>query len=801
MHKLSISEWKTRRTRLNLQGSSKVEDDRRNINDDVWNAYLFSSWGKSIDTDMKLRTIVEAYTDAEGRINYRQVSDAIEDGKLAHKKIEELAHIVNLEGTEFAKNWIDSEEHTSLSIRIRNTLHHKLKQLTEYRSKQKEKHKNKPKNSKIEATLNDDIHPNDIRFLNQSDVWDIYVDETGTVFNETVSELDVRDKKIGRVVALAIPSYTALPTLGNFHGVDAKFEELDAVIQKLLDAKVGVFGFSVQDETSRHVDWLGHIMHLIRWTLLQLPVSGSVTEAPCKVNFHIEKRGSYSPDLSNTAWEIESEFRGLDTNSHKGLQVTLKFMDKSHPMNGYVDAISNTWGGKDKVNRDRLRKSLWLGRCLLEANSSSLHQLYLALQNRGTLKAEYWYQLCTAAYHEPSQGFLTKSLDKLSEDLASQPILFREYIREVQLRLKSKDYKLNELSHAISWLETHSSKNLEIPNSLQMSLASGKLAVANHTGQLDKNLFGECFEWTKKLHDEEPELSCEILLRMASSATNFFEFNAIENIVSERLNEPVAVSGLKNYGKLESTLGQLFAFQGKSKEAETQFEKAVKTFSRLSNKEEAKLEISQTRYYSYLKILERYSQERLHSSSGQIDEVIEKILDHLQVSTPDDASIVLANKGTFRRFDHHLWMRTMITFPHILSGAIEAYLTRQHTWSSADEHPWGLIRAYRAWLLMEADKRETAVIELDAAIETCSRIENGLTLIWMAEVLKVFGNAIGLGYGSMHFYEPEFQNLKNKIKFAPHEALRRFYQTSIDGEMSGSEIHKCLQECLPFSFH
>ena len=248
-------------------------------------------------------------------------------------------------------------------------------------------------------------------------------------------------------------------------------------------------------------------------------------------------------------------------------------------------------------------------------------------------------------------------------------------------------------------------------------------------------------------------------------------------------------------------MGQLFAFQGKVKEAETQFQKAVKTFSRLSNKEEAKLEIRQTKYYSILQILERYSQEGSRSSSDEIDDFIEQILDYLQVSSPDEASIALAKKGTLRRFDHHLWMRTMITFPTNLNGEIETYLTRYRTWSSADEHPWGLIRAYRAWLLMDADKPETATIELEAAIETCSRNENGPTLIWMAEVLKIFGNAIGLGYRPAHFYEPEYEYLKNKIQLAPHGAIRRFFQASIDGEMSRSEIHKCLQECLPFSFH
>ncbi|MEE3584785.1 hypothetical protein, partial [Pseudomonas aeruginosa] len=76
--------------------------------------------------------------------------------------------------------------------------------------------------------------------------------------------------------------------------------------------------------------------HLIRWTLLQLPVPENAPS--CQVQIYIEKRDGYSSadSLQILGTTLESEFRALDAERFRRLELKLAFMEKSHPLNGYV---------------------------------------------------------------------------------------------------------------------------------------------------------------------------------------------------------------------------------------------------------------------------------------------------------------------------------------------------------------------------------------------------------------------------------------------------------------------------------
>ena len=54
-------------------------------------------------------------------------------------------------------------------------------------------------------------------------------------------------------------------------------------------------------------------------------------------------------------------------------------MAKAHALNGYVDAIAFTWGSQLAASQDRLKKTGWLGHCLLRPTDRALERLYLAL--------------------------------------------------------------------------------------------------------------------------------------------------------------------------------------------------------------------------------------------------------------------------------------------------------------------------------------------------------------------------------------------------------------------------------------
>jgi len=140
--------------------------------------------------------------------------------------------------------------------------------------------------------MHDGQHPNSLHRQAPATHWRIYIDETGSVFDEQASALNPTDKDVGRIVALAMPASTKLPELGNFHATQASPAQVDNVLQTLLDARVGILGFSVQDSTARHSYWLGQVLHLIRWTLLQLPVPENAPS--CQVQIYIEKRDGYT---------------------------------------------------------------------------------------------------------------------------------------------------------------------------------------------------------------------------------------------------------------------------------------------------------------------------------------------------------------------------------------------------------------------------------------------------------------------------------------------------------------------------
>jgi hypothetical protein len=118
--------------------------------------------------------------------------------------------------------------------------------------------------------------------------WCIYIDETGKDFDDSAAELASTDWKVGRMVALAVPAGVQLPALKpGFHAADETVEVVDQAVAAVLGAKVGVLGFSVQDASTRHQMWLGHVQHLLRWVLLQLPMAPA-PRCGCRIDVHIE---------------------------------------------------------------------------------------------------------------------------------------------------------------------------------------------------------------------------------------------------------------------------------------------------------------------------------------------------------------------------------------------------------------------------------------------------------------------------------------------------------------------------------
>lgn len=766
----------------------------------IWRTFLCEAWGPSPE---RARDLTELETvvlqRASAKTLFLQFKEAREQGAQAFSLAQHLSLIMRDHGEHAAREWSASQA-GSLPSRVVTHLNREFQIQSSYRQA-----KNRPGNrtdpgSSVRTSLIDGQHPNALRRQKPAPFWEIYIDETGSVFDETAKELS-ETHKVGRIVAIAVPAGARLPPIHAFHAATSSPQEVDEVLQRVLDAPVGILGFSVQDETARHRYWIGHVLHLIRWTLLQLPVPTGGQR--CRVEIFIEQRESYNKDtdLSVAARALESELSVVDPDRFAELALDLKFMAKDHPMDGYVDAVAFTWGSPAIASKARLQQSKLIGHCLVAADEIGLHHLYLALSRTGELAAPDWYALCSAVVSDPEGGFLGRELERLGKSMAERPGQWQSYLAEVQMRLQSKQYELLELGHAVVWLQTFAGHGQTLPGVLKLQLDSSNLALANHRGQIDKNLVIACLDGVQRLRDEASQMACEALLRMVSATTNSFEFHILEKVIADWLAEPVAVAGLANYGKLQSVRGQLLAFKGRPDEALPWFDKALASFERLSDFIQANREIRQTQVYRLIAWMDAARFQAGLDREAKVTQLMAALSQHFSDEEPSAISRSIAWTSQDDRFDHHLWLRAMVCFPTELAEARRVYLKEISNWKMGQDYPWALIQAYRAWLLFDAGRVGEARRSFEEAIEICLDAEQGTTLHWMAEVLLQLARALGTDI-ALDFTGPDNRDgLRSRLIQAPHDALSAFAQDARQAKMERDRILAYLEACLPFNFH
>ncbi|WP_345793317.1 hypothetical protein AAG895_17860 [Thauera sp. JM12B12] len=641
-------------------------------------------------------------------------------------------------------------------------------------------------------------HPNSLRHLAPSAHWRVLIDETGRHFDEQADGLNIGDWSLGRLVALAIPDRADLPELGPCHSADESVEAVDAVVQNLLAHRVGIFGFTVKDPAILANRWISHVALLVRWVLAQLPLEAG--KAP-EVEILIEQNRGYTPDVDLRVLReiLESDFLRLAAERYKGLRLSIGFMDKDFPQNCYVDAIAFTWGSQAAASRDRLKKTAWLGSCLLRPADQALERLYLALHAGRELPAAQWYELCAAAASEPPGGLLKYALDKLGRHRSDQKHLTNYWnacLGEVRQRMQAKTFKLHELGEALAWLQTWAPTGSGLPPAEALALETSRLALDNHRGDLDQARLLRCIELCKTLHDEAPAEACEAILRIAVSTSNVFEFDVMRETIEQWLAEPIAVPGLLNHAKLHSTLGQIEAFAGNSSAAKQHFERAIAAFNRLSNSDQAEREIAQTRNYRLIAALDDPGQP--------MDQLEKDLTEHfrklIHKGAPDAISRSLAQSGQEKRYAHHLWLRALVAHPETFKVARDAYLGAQPQWKSEQDHPWPLINAYRGWLLLDAGQHTPAKRQFSIAVQQCRNEDNGPTLQWMGKVLHVVAQALGVPTG-ITLPRNMTADLQQRLPNAPHQALTAFEAQASTGNCSIDDIHVALRQCLPFNFH
>ena len=779
---------------------NRLEARTMKDNDPLWLAYLRESWGPTPERGRELQEL-EDRVRAEGAPGRIEKFFANRDrGRKAYRATQELEQEFRNSGEDAARQWFVEAKKSWLFDRdIQHSLELKLKDLINRVQYLRNRNSQSKQRSTVRTTLRDGRHPNCLRTLQPANVWTIYIDETGKEFDATV-ELPATSSQVGRVVALAVPDGVELPDCGGFHATERSFVEVDEVLQRVLNAPIGILGFSVLDGTANNRYWIGHVFHLVRWTLLQLPMP--TDEGRSRVRILIEQRDSYGPetDLKVVARSLESELAALDPQRFNQFSLEMGFMDKNHPMNGYVDVVAFTWGSSDWSNKDRLRKSQLLGQCFVKANERSLHHLFLALTQGGPLAPSDWYALCAAASDEQEGSFLRRELERLGKTMVRFPRQWELYLAEVQMRLASKQYSLAELGSAIAWLQQYGDQSQIIPGTLRLQLESSNLTLANHRGQIQDDLVFRCLELIRKLEDEAPQLVAEALLRMASTMTNNFQFNALEEAVDIWLAKPIAVAGLLNYGKLQSTRGQMHAFSGGPSTGVACFEAATASFTRLSDPRQVSRETHQTGIYE---MIARMDALPLGANGGEFRTEVEALLDAICKLLGDREQEVISRSLSISdqnsRFDHHLWLRAMNRFPRQMASARAAYLDYRDKWKTGTDHPWPLILAYQAWLLKDVGETMAAHSRMDAAVKACRDDDHGVTLEWMALVLDSLAQAIGVPLAG--FDEEAEAGLRKRLQHAPWAALAEFSAEASEGGMKPARIWAHLDRCLPFNFH
>lgn len=576
----------------------------------LFRAFDLKTWERSTEHERQLNAITEeAYRRGPEMVLRFQKSQqcAAKAFELTQPMLANLAK----NGQADTEEWI--KQHTiQLHKSIKNHLEYKLKKELAYQANRRQRYISSPGAKPVYTSGITPIqlapgahHPNSLAHQPIAPRWSVYVDETGSRFGADTDDLAPSDKDLGRLIALAVPERTQLPPLGDFHAADTTAAQVDAAVQTLLQAPVGILGFTVQDRSSTHSEWIGHVQHLVRWVLLQLPVPTATDDSaaqPCTVTFQIEHRGIFTAgtDLGLLTQLLESEMRALDPQRYEKLRLQLAIMDKNHPVNGYVDTVAFTWGSPAKTSKDRLKKSALRGHCLIDAPEQTtqhthsawqrnLHHLYLTLSHGHSLDATDWYALCSAASVSPPQGLLVRALHTLGQQCqsssaatAAQAIaIWGQYLSYVQQRLHTKDYRLTELAQALQWLQQYAPKDCALPPGLQLQLQSASLASANHQGHSNAEQLAQCLDLALQLRDELPTGTTEIVLRLASATTNAFEFDALRDPVQDWLAHSQGL-GLALQGKLHSTLGQIHAFTGTSEAAQAAFAAAQQCFARLS---------------------------------------------------------------------------------------------------------------------------------------------------------------------------------------------------------------------------
>lgn len=604
--------------------------------------------------------------------------------------------------------------------------------------------------------------------------WTLYIDETGDQF-----ESEPSGKREGRIVGVLFPSDKLPKTPSKpFHGTEATANMADSMLQVVLDSECGVFGIgNLGLPPTAGERWVSGVIEVIQWVARLLPMDGATV-----LNVAIEQRGEYSNGISWKLLEapILRDLVERDSTRYRNLQLQLHVFAKQQELRlSYADAIAFSWGSRSAECRERIRASQLIGGCLIEGDARQLRRAWDQFSSGQSMEASDWASIVASPDAREPNSIMAILLDRYGESVRNQPELWQYLLKYTLAHLDGKAIDLPRLRQEIAWLDRYKPDGQQLPKTVALAWAVGRLATANHEGRTTIEDDALVATLGKALHDERPDLACLGDLYRAVLATNRFDYAAAVSALSEWQDVQISIPGLQMWGRVQSSLGQIAAFQGDSKRALDLFDCANKAFERLSDPAAKFLEGLQTATYAAIAAMDDPSVS-IHLVRERLSKVFK-----LDVSTVRS----LASDGKpSNKYSHYLLLRYLVTRRDNLLE--EAYLLERDNWSYGEGHPWPLIDAYRSHLISGSDS-ERAKALVRRAIEGCFDHNTG-------PVMVLIGTAIALGGRKLVDVSLLDDNRLNELQSAfpaAPDLIERLLSTPDNCDMPTT-----LARVLPFNF-
>lgn len=630
-------------------------------------------------------------------------------------------------------------------------------------------------------------HPNSLRHLAPYHSWTICIDETGNQFGDDKLK-STEQESGGKLVALAVPKNVSLPDLSkNFHAVDFhnQPEKLDTIINEILSKPVGVVGIHYKDKLNKaSPSWLSGIYCLIELTLRLLPLNPQKEEDNTQITIYIEQRGKFTQlDSKIMADELKTQLKSIDQHKYKNLGLTIQFVSKEkQPYNGYVDTIAHSWGGGFYA-QERRKKAKFSEHCFINLQDDAIERLYAMIDGRYVLTPNQWYDTMMVLSDEPEHSILHQEMERLGKICTNKPDIWQSYLHEVHHRLQQKSYQPHKLAQILTWIEDHLPTKTPLSPQLQLQLYSAKLASQNHLGRFDADTIRHIFKLGDILQAEIAPEVANTYIRIATAATNAFDFDNAKTLLNVCLFDNTLAIGRLNHIKHQSSLGQIYAFKGEHDTAQTYFQAALLEIDKLTDNNQRHKEYQQTHSYVLLNLMDN------NTPYQHIETNLQK-----HFGKDWDKTINTYAIKNFDKFNHHVLLRALVQYPE-LHTYCQTYLKQHSHWHYGTGHPWQAINFWRGWLLAQNGQKQLAQKHFDKAIDFHDELKNN-TLLW---IYLVFSVAIErLGFQSKITNNNALREiLQPNLPLAPFNKLDELEKASLE---NFDDIKQKIALCLPFNF-